>query len=289
MGGKVNIKVSSDAIATIERLAKIARADFYQQYILPQRPVVITDMMSHWQAMQKWSFAYFGQLRSPQQLAIEQGNVMQNATQFYKQEFSPYIAKLIESDRNHNEPAAYLSVFEIFQAFPDLKADVDFSLISSHKLRNFVYAWIGPKGTITGYHADWADNVLAQVYGTKRIDLVSPAQDACMYPSAKFEFRTKLSLIEPENCDRDRYPLFQQAQVLTTILHPGEMIFIPRGWWHRVESLGKSISINNCGLDFKAIVRDESRELIKAFLHELGLYGRDCTCHTIRDGKRDRK
>jgi ribosomal protein L16 Arg81 hydroxylase len=289
MGGKVNIKVNSNAIATVERLAKTTRADFYQQYILPQQPVVITDMMSHWQAMQKWSFEYFGQLRSPQQLAIEQGNVMQNATQFYKQEFSQYIAKLIESDRNHDEPAAYLSVFEIFQAFPDLKADVDFSLISSHKLRNLVYAWIGPKGTITGYHADWADNVLAQVYGTKRIDLVSPTQDACMYPSAKFEFRTKLSSIEPDNCDRDRYPLFQQAQVLTTILHPGEMIFIPRGWWHRVESLSKSISINNCGLDFKAIIWDESRELVKAFLHELGLYGQDCTCHTIKNGKRIRK
>jgi len=282
--------------AVVETIEQISEPEFYRQYILPQKPVVITGMMHHWQAMHKWSFEYFSQLRSTQQFAIEQGNVMQNETLFYKQEFGQYITKLSESiDRDtpaiKTKPAdvAYLSVFDIFQAFPALKADVDFSLIAAHKLINFIYAWIGPQGTVTGYHADWADNILAQVHGTKRIDLVSPAQNACMYPSAKFEFRTKLSSIDPEHFDRQLYPLFQQAQPFTTTLHPGEMIFIPRGWWHRVESLSRSISINNCGLDLKSILLDESREQVKALLHHLGLYGRECTCHTIQNGKRIRK
>jgi lysine-specific demethylase 8 len=32
--------------------------------------------------------------------------------------------------------------------------------------------------------------------------------------------------------------------MLETVLHPGDMAFIPKGWWHEVEALTPSFSVS---------------------------------------------
>jgi hypothetical protein len=49
--------------------------------------------------------------------------------------------------------------------------------------------------------------------------------------------------MDVEKLDVARFPLFEKATEYRMILQPGEMIFIPRGWWHHVRSLDKSISV----------------------------------------------
>lgn len=41
-----------------------------------------------------------------------------------------------------------------------------------------------------------------------------------------------------------RFPLLGQAQYAETVLHPGECLFIPRGWWHYITSLDTSCSVS---------------------------------------------
>lgn len=69
-----------------------------------------------------------------------------------------------------------------FGAFPHLVADVDFSLLADRQVKSTIAGWIGPAGTVTGYHIDWGDNLLAQVQGRKFLRLVAPADTEVHVP-----------------------------------------------------------------------------------------------------------
>lgn len=241
-------------------------------------------MTKGWPAMRTWSFEFFRDLRGAE-ICVESGNVMQRTTSFDRMGFATYIDHIIAGEAQE----AYLSLFEIFSVFPQLKRDVDFGLIATRKLVNEVVGWLGPGGTVTGYHIDWADNLFAQIIGRKRFFLVPLQQTECMYPSAKYDWFSRLSHVDPRVFDGKTHPRFDRAQPQTALLGPGEMCFIPRGWWHYVESLDPSISVNNFGLNLTDLAIDGAREVAKAALHRLGIYRRNCTCHMIRDGKRVRK
>ncbi len=47
-------------------------------------------------------------------------------------------------------------------------------VLTQPKWKNIMLGWIGPKGTFTGFHFDYADGLLAQVCGQKFVRLVSP-------------------------------------------------------------------------------------------------------------------
>ncbi len=47
-----------------------------------------------------------------------------------------------------------------------------------------------------------------------------------------------------ENCDSDRFPLFDNATGVRFTLHPGETLFIPSGWWHTARILSPSITVS---------------------------------------------
>ena len=100
--------------------------------------------------------------------------------------------------------------------------------------------WLGPKGTITGFHFDYADGLLAQVCGQKFVQLVSPQQSPCMYPSTKFDYGSKLCRADSRQFDPQEFPRFAEVRMQVSHLNPGQMLYIPHGWWHQVESLSAS-------------------------------------------------
>lgn len=103
--------------------------------------------------------------------------------------------------------------------------------------------WIGPAGTVTPLHCDYDDNVFAQLWGTKRIFLAPPHHDAFLYPR---EANAILfgSPFDPESPDYDRFPLARQAAMVEVGVAPGEMLYVPAGWYHQVRALTFSLSCN---------------------------------------------
>ncbi|CAG8571702.1 12888_t:CDS:2 [Acaulospora morrowiae] len=139
-------------------------------------------------------------------------------------------------------------------------------------------AWFGPKGTISPMHTDPYHNLLAQVVGRKYVRLYSPNETYKVYPFEKDGFLNntsqvsaacsrsafffccmtrifeanqtfivvlnRMSKVEVENPNLDQFPLFATAQYKECILEPGELLYIPPGWWHYVRSLSVSFSDN---------------------------------------------
>lgn len=103
--------------------------------------------------------------------------------------------------------------------------------------------WVGPGGTVTPLHCDYDDNIFAQVWGRKRIFLSPPHHDVFLYPS---EANAILfgSPFDPEAPDFERFPLARQASMIECIVEPGDMLYVPAGWYHQVRALTFSLSSN---------------------------------------------
>jgi Cupin-like domain len=273
----------------IDAVDTLSADDFRHKYIATNTPLLMRKVTANWPAMKKWSFEYFASLKLTKRIYLEKDNVMQSAAAYEELDYADYIRRMIDSDGDGAHKNGYLSVFRIFRAFPHLKDDVDFSIFSQHKLKNTASGWIGPAGTVTGYHIDWGDNVLAQICGRKEVRLVAPQDSRFMYPSNRFDQGTTSSQVNAEHYDAERFPLFRQATEYRFVVHPGEMLFIPRGWWHHVRSLDKSISVSNLGYDAKGLMVDLLTQRIKQWFHDVGLYRVPCTCHYERNGKRVRR
>ncbi|MGW8393445.1 cupin-like domain-containing protein [Pseudoduganella sp. HUAS MS19] len=103
--------------------------------------------------------------------------------------------------------------------------------------------WIGPAGTVTPLHSDFDDNIFAQVWGSKRIILSPPHHDEFLYAR---EANPVLfgSPFDPEAPDFERYPLARRATMIEVIVQPGDMLYVPAGWYHQVRALTFSLSSN---------------------------------------------
>jgi hypothetical protein len=103
--------------------------------------------------------------------------------------------------------------------------------------------WLGPAGTVTPLHCDYDDNIFAQIWGTKRIFLSPPHHDEFLYTR---EANAILfgSPFNPDAPDFDKFPLARQAAMIECIMQPGELLYVPAGWYHQVRSLTFSLSAN---------------------------------------------
>ena len=103
--------------------------------------------------------------------------------------------------------------------------------------------WIGPARTVTPLHCDYDDNLFAQLWGRKRIFLAPPHHDVFLYPR---EANPLLfgSPVDPEAPDFERFPLARQAALVELIVEPGDMLYVPAGWYHQVRALSFSLSSN---------------------------------------------
>lgn len=103
--------------------------------------------------------------------------------------------------------------------------------------------WLGPAGTVTPLHCDYDDNIFAQIWGRKRIFLSPPHHEAFLYPK---EANAILfgSPFDPEAPDFERFPLARQATMIECLVEPGDMLYVPAGWYHQVRALTFSLSSN---------------------------------------------
>ena len=103
--------------------------------------------------------------------------------------------------------------------------------------------WIGPARTVTPLHCDYDDNIFAQIWGSKRIFLSPPHHGEYLYTK---EANAVLfgSPFDPEAPDFESFPLARQASMIECVVNPGDMLYVPAGWYHQVRALTFSLSAN---------------------------------------------
>jgi len=181
----------------------------------------------------------------------------------------------------------YIKQMEVLSEFPSLKEHLYYTrLFNSRTWFYQVFLWIGPKDAVTGMHNDDENNFLAQVYGRKRVILFPPSARPYLYVNNKYDSGTLCCDVDPEDVETaEKYPLYKKAvkTALIAELGPGEMLFIPRNWFHHVRTLSTSISVNFFASTLIEMLTWGAKRAILWIFHQLGLYKRgNCVCHRVK-------
>lgn len=99
-------------------------------------------------------------------------------------------------------------------------------------------AWIGPSNTVSPLHRDPTHNLLAQLYGAKRVQLyANPSSKFDLYPHSD-PSKANTSRVDTEQPDRRLFPDFPpRSAFVETVIYPGDILFIPRRMWHHVRAI----------------------------------------------------
>lgn len=251
------------------------------------RPVILRGYHRNDAALTTWSIQAFIDRLPDQSVDLDVGDAMvSDGLTFEVQSLHRYLEQVAASADHEGEPVRYLQGFNIFAHDPTLYDEIHFPHLSQSAVREIRAGWIGPAGTVTGYHADIGDNQLSQVVGRKLVKFVSPDQADRVYRTKKYDPNGIACAVDADAWNSHAHPRFADTDALYAVLDPGDSVFIPGGWFHYVRSLDPSISVNHLAYTARQMVVGKTLDQIRRALHNRGLYGDSCTCHMVVDGKR---
>jgi hypothetical protein len=99
--------------------------------------------------------------------------------------------------------------------------------------------WVG-HAAIVSSHYDTVDNLACVAVGTRRFTLFAPQLIDKLYvgPIDNTMAGQPVSLAASSPPDAQKFPLFEQIRdrALIADLEPGDALYLPKLWWHKVES-----------------------------------------------------
>jgi len=118
----------------------------------------------------------------------------------------------------------------------------------TNKFNDKSFIWVGPKNSKTPYHHDLTNNLFIQIYGKKEFTLIPSIYINKMYNNHHV-FSDVPSFDYDEN-ELDKYPEYRKINPINITVNPGDILFIPIGWWHKVKGLSETIGLSF--INFKA-------------------------------------
>nr|XP_029713314.1 bifunctional peptidase and arginyl-hydroxylase JMJD5-like isoform X3 [Aedes albopictus] len=224
---------------------------FGSEHYDKREPLLLRGIIDDWPAMQKWHDPnYLVGLAGERTVPVEIGS--QYSSEDWSQRlvrFKDFIVDNLnpegkDDDSDNENRRAYLAQHELFDQIPELRKDIHVpDYIGRTDVNPRIKAWLGPKGTISPLHTDPSHNLLCQVFGSKTIILASPEDTPNLYPHEHF-ILANTSRVDMKNIDYDQFPLVRAVRLRRLELRRGEVLYIPPGWWHYVESLAPSFSVS---------------------------------------------
>lgn len=231
-------------VLPIERINAPSAAAFLSEYVRPRRPVVLRGLTRDWPA-RKWSFAQlaqdFGALNVPVAL-VRDGVVMVDPRLGVVRHPTLLRDHLDSMCAGSNDGYLTARADEVPDEFRRAAPPPEYCLGAPWQVSKL---WLSAPGIVSGLHRDLADNLHAQVLGSKRFTLVDPRQSAGVYPNSLLASIPNGCGVDVERPDFDRFPRLAAVQLNIVDLEPEETIYIPRRWWHHVRTLKASLSINH--------------------------------------------
>jgi histone arginine demethylase JMJD6 len=258
LGQAEAIDLRAPNTSSVHRISDLSYDEFVQEYRNPRLPVVITDAITEWPALSKWTPEYFKTCYSSTQVAT---NGRYGTNEQARQTLGEAIEAIVNS--SESAPVPYLKNQDLIDIHPELRADLcplpiyafpnwlngPFSGKLDRRFhRGDPEVHIGGSGAaFPSMHYDYGHihSFIAQIYGRKKVKAFSPAQTRFLYPEPG-ENHHGSGIPDIDNVDLHRFPLFSQAVGVTADLEPGDILFMPAGWWHttRMPTLSITVSFN---------------------------------------------
>ena len=229
----------------IERRERLSGEAFMQQFYRQNRPVIITGMLEHFPARTRWTLPYFAQRFGERTVEVQMNRSadaqyeMNSIAHKRSMPFGEYVEMIrqiaasndfyMTANNDSRNRAALRELWDDLGELPDY-------LDESAGRQGFF--WFGPRGTITPLHHDLTNNFMQQIVGRKRVYLAAPCESARIYNT-----RHCFSEVDASRVDLARFPAMAGVPIMECVLAPGEILFLPVGWWHQVEALDISVTV----------------------------------------------
>ncbi len=269
MAWKVRREVDQGSEVPFQVQGKVGRiedpppAAFFKKYVEGNRPVVISGVMEDWPALERWSWDYLAAVAgecSGEVIVSRNGLYPDYVTQpspmtKVEMRFAEFLRRAVPAAGEPSlppilEPGETYYLYGksyLLDATAALRADLRKPACLGTVAEPFRRLWISTPGCVTPLHYDLSNGFLCQVRGSKQVWLFDPGQFDRLYPRGpqfpgldNFERQTQVDIHHPDDA---AFPKFREATALECRLRQGDTLFIPSNWWHEVETLEPSISV----------------------------------------------
>lgn len=236
-------------VTEVPRVHRPDVGEFRRRFERPRLPVVLTGTMDSWKAMTRWSTEYFAEQFGDRIMTVSTSDedlpdngpitpALLVKMKVSKMRMTDYLAKMEARDRRFYASAVPLQPF-----LPMLLDDIDVPAYREVGSNGSPRMWMG-NGQIGPLHYDTTANLHGIVVGSKRFTLFPPGQLPLLYPCSMFSKIPTMSEASLSAPDYVRFPRLRKAKPVVVDLGPGDMIFVPPGWWHQVNTPEPTISID---------------------------------------------
>ncbi|GAA3032396.1 cupin-like domain-containing protein [Actinokineospora globicatena] len=159
------------------------------------------------------------------------------------------LSEFFADERYLTDPGAWNRIVSNIRDSPaDVNAILGFDaedLFDYRRSLNAANLWISHKGVFTQSHFDELENFNIALQGRKRFVLAPPGFWEYYPRSVRQGFGDKSQAFDFDNVDAKKFPrlVAKLAERRELILEPGQMLYLPLGWWHQAESL-EDMNIN---------------------------------------------
>lgn len=240
----------------------------FQEIIQRGEPAIIKEV--HFgNCMDKWSLEYLDQALNNEEVIIHESietdlNFLEKNFKYSTCKFSEFSKKLSDSKsyvylRSTNRNPRAKKAARIEDDFPalanDLRPPSFIPYGSDNKLYHSSILRIASSKVQVWTHFDLYDNVLAQVYGTKRVILLPPDDTKYLYIEGD---KSQVNCFDKWKECTEKFPLIKNTKPYWCLLKPGECLFIPSLWWHNIKTIAEPKNSIDYSIGFNIFWRDQA-------------------------------
>jgi hypothetical protein len=230
-------------------------AQFLRSVVEPCRPLVLRDLVSAWPAVNCGTRsprdfqAYLQRFDNGRETEMFVGDAAIDGKYYYTEDlkgfnftrrrtrFGEAVEAIVAGRSAADAPTLYLGSVQVSDHLPGFAAQNVLPVLPPHIAPRI---WLGHAAKVSA-HFDAYDNVACVVAGRRRFTLFPPQAIANLYvgPIDHTMAGQPVSLAAAAAPDDAKYPLFRavREQARSAELNPGDAIYIPKLWWHQIESL----------------------------------------------------
>ncbi len=230
----------------IERVEKLTKKEFINNYYKKQKPVVITNQIEDWPAFSKWNFDYIREMAGNQKVPLYDSRKTDYTKKVNEPDFTMTMSEYIDIlDKGPTDLRIFL--YNLLKDVPSLKADMKWPNLGLRLIKSLPLVFFGGENAKVFMHYDIDFPNLFHIHfaGKKQCVLVDPKE-------TKYMYRLPYSWICNEDIDFDnpdfeKFPALKKVTPYITTLEHGEMLYMPEGWWHymKYQTPGFSLSLRS--------------------------------------------
>jgi hypothetical protein len=227
----------------IPRVSNLTKHAFLEDYLKPQKPVVIENCVKDWPAYSKWNLDYIKKVAGEKIVPL-----YDNRPVDYKEGFNEPHARMKMKDYIDllkREPTKYrIFLWNVMKEVPELQKDFQYPDFGIPLMKGLPMLFFGGRDSYTFMHYDIdLANIFHFHFDGKKECILFPQSEN------KYLYKVPHSLITHEkidfsNPDLEKWPALKHATGYKTQLKHGEVLYMPEGFWHYMKYLTPGFSMS---------------------------------------------